>query len=274
MEIFEKYENLLFELRKKDNSNQKEEIKKFSYIYDYDEIDPLILEIISNGKKQSESEWVLKNKKIVYKLKLISKRKVSPKEKGILEKNQFLLDNLKQIQSELETKENEIKKLNEEIENLKQKAILDANIFKNEVMSIQKKAQEAINEYKQKATDHQDIQIKEAKMYALQSFLEKLILPLNNFEIAINAAKKIDNSVLNNFIVGFSMLYKQVEDVLINAGLTKIIPNIGDMFDANIHQVYELVTSDLEKDTIIEIKNIGYKLHDRVIKPALVIVAK
>ncbi|PZW00585.1 nucleotide exchange factor GrpE [Metamycoplasma auris] len=274
MWTFEKFEQVIFELLKKDNSNQKEESKKYSYIWNYDEIDPLILEIISNGKKLSETEIIFKNKKTVYKLKLISRKKINAKERSLIEKNQSLCNDLNKLKNELQLKEAEIKKLNDDIENLKTKAILDANVFKQEAINVQKKAQSTINEYKAKISEHQEEQIKEAKLYALQSFLEKLILPLNNFEIAINAAQNIDNSVLKNFIVGFNMLYKQVEEVLLSVGLTKIIPSVGEQFDANIHQVYELVTSDLEKDTIIEIKNIGYKLHDRVIKPALVIVAK
>ncbi|PYF43745.1 nucleotide exchange factor GrpE [Metamycoplasma alkalescens] len=274
MQNFNKFDNVIFELGKKESPKDKFDFKKYSYIWDYDEIDPLILEIMQNGKKINDKEISWKNKKLSYLLKIISIKKVNSKVKELIEKTQSLENETKSIENKLKLQEESINNLNAQIDMLQNKAIEEANLFKQEVLNIQKKAQETINEHKQKTTQHQEQQAEEIKMYALQSLLEKLIQPLNNFEIAITVAQKIDNDVLKNFITGFNMLYKQVEDILIEIGLTKIIPQVGDVFDANFHQAYELVNSDFEKDTILEIKNIGYKLHDRVIKPALVVVAK
>lgn len=116
--------------------------------------------------------------------------------------------------------------------------------------------------------------INEERKFALQKFLENLINPLNVFETALRAAENSQIKEVATYAKGFEMLYNQIEDVIFNVGVSKIIPKIGDPFDPNIHQIYETIESDHPKDSIIEIKNIGYKLHDRTIRPALVVVAK
>ncbi|BAP39428.1 nucleotide exchange factor GrpE [Metamycoplasma canadense] len=269
---FKKLDKVTFELVEQENKNINK--NKYTYIWEYDEIDPLILEIIKKGKDFDNDQKTIKIKKKTYYLKLISNKKLDFKTKELIDKNIYLQTLISDFKTKDIENQNQLNKLNNEIEILKIKAINDANKFKDEILNIQKKAQELINEHKSKTNDHQNEQIKEAKLYALQSFMEDLIQPLNNFEIAITAASKIDNDVLKNFIIGFNMLYKQIENVLKDFGLFKIEPKVGDIFDSNLHQVYEIVNSDLDKDTILEVKNIGYRLHDRTIKPALVIVAK
>lgn len=269
---FNKFDKVSFEVVEKNNYDIKK--TKYHYIWGYDEVDQKVLEILKDGKDINDNEKTLKIKKTLYTLKLLSVKKIDSKTKELIEINEFLKSELEKTNLKNQDQNELIKKYQSELEDLKVKSLIETNKFKEEVIAIQKKAQDAINEHKQKNNDHQEIQIAEARKYALQSFIENLIQHLNNFEKAIIAAEKIDNDVLKNFIIGFNMLYKQVENVLFDFGLTKIIPKIGEMFDPNIHQVYELASSDLEKDTILEVKNIGYKLHDRTIKPALVVVSK
>ncbi|WP_412031591.1 nucleotide exchange factor GrpE [Metamycoplasma buccale] len=183
--------------------------------------------------------------------------------KTIIEKNKII-----------DEEEKIIDNLNLKIDQLKIKSSVMEQEFKSQVTELQKKAQEKINEHKQKNNEHLEKQLKESKDYALQKFLEELILPLNNFELAINSAKNIENNIVQNFIKGFKMLYGQIEQVLYDFKIAKIIPKVGDLYDPNIHQNFALVDSNEPKDTIIEVKNIGYKLNNRTIKPALVIVSK
>lgn len=145
--------------------------------------------------------------------------------------------------------------------------------FKKQINDLQIKAQQVINEHRKKNDEHFNIQRIEEQKYALQDFLENLLQPLNNFELAIKSAHTIENDIVQNFIKGFDMLYSQIENVLKDTGISKIEPKIGDMFDPTVHQIYELMPSNEPTDTILEVKNIGYKLHDRTIKPALVVVS-
>ncbi|TPE56760.1 nucleotide exchange factor GrpE [[Mycoplasma] falconis] len=173
---------------------------------------------------------------------------------------------------------NKLNLKNQELENtilnLRNEMKEHQEAFKIQVEKIQSKAQEELNNFKKDRSEHFEKELKEGKQYALQRFLEDLILPINNFEIAIAAAKNNENQVVQNFAKGFDMLYNQLGNILADAGVVKIQPQVGNLYNPMEEQVYEVVASDLPKDTILEVKNIGYKLHDRTIKPALVIVAK
>ncbi|AWX69592.1 nucleotide exchange factor GrpE [[Mycoplasma] anseris] len=206
-------------------------------------------------------------KKIKYEIKLIKHTEPKPVIKKLL--NQIVV---------LEKQNHSLEEQNSNLLNQNQKQkdeyLAMQNDFKNQIEILQNKAQQTINDHKQKNSEHFDEQLKKAKEYALQKFLEEILNPLNNIEIAIKAALNMDNPAVKNFAIGFNMLYQQIDQILNDFQVSKIIPKEGDVFDPNIHQVYELVESDLAKDIIIQVKNIGYKLHDRVIKPALVIVSK
>ncbi|AZZ65724.1 nucleotide exchange factor GrpE [Metamycoplasma phocicerebrale] len=276
MWVFKKHDlvNLLLKIRKKSKNNSEEVQQKYSYIWDYDEPEEIILKIIKEGKQAGEKELYYSSKKEKYILELLSVEQLDKNAQRLIQDVENLKVNTKELLEISKKDKNIINSLRSEIDNLNLKLIEDANKYKTEVINIQSKAQEMVNAHKKKTSEHQENQISEIKKYALQSFVEDLLQPLNNFELAIKAAKKGDNPILNNFIVGFEMLYNQIYNKFIDIGLSKIEPKVGDIFDADIHQIYDLVASDMPKDTILEVKNTGYRLHDRVIKPALVIVSK
>jgi molecular chaperone GrpE len=66
---------------------------------------------------------------------------------------------------------------------------------------------------------------------------------------------------------------KQLNAVFAKANLKEINP-IGEKFDPHRHQAISMLPSDKEPNTIINVLQKGYSLHDRVIRPALVTVAK
>ncbi|MBN0970426.1 nucleotide exchange factor GrpE [Mycoplasma phocoeninasale] len=165
-------------------------------------------------------------------------------------------------------------KLLQKVEQLNSEIVENEKNFRKQLIDLQQAAQNQLNEHKQKNDEHIANQTKEIKDYALQSFLEDLLTPLNNFEIAINSAKDIDNPIVQNFVRGFEMLYTQIDTILNDHGVEKIIPIVGEKFDPNIHQAFELTDEGDEPEAIVLVKNIGYKLHNRTIKPALVVVKK
>ncbi|MDC8916667.1 nucleotide exchange factor GrpE [Metamycoplasma hyosynoviae] len=146
--------------------------------------------------------------------------------------------------------------------------------FKKHIELMEAKAQQTIQEHIAKNDNHMKTIISEEKKFALQKFVENLIGPFDNFEVALNHSLSSTNESVAAYAKGFEMLYQQILGVLESFSITKIIPEIGEKFSPEIHQVYELVESDKPKDTILEVKNVGYRLHDRTIKPALVVVSK
>lgn len=71
------------------------------------------------------------------------------------------------------------------------------------------------------------------------------------------------------------MVLESLKQALKEEGIEKI-PAKGEVFDPNLHQAVQTVpaTEELPADTIVEVLQEGYKLHDRVLRPTMVIVAQ
>ncbi|HSI21192.1 MAG TPA: nucleotide exchange factor GrpE [Verrucomicrobiae bacterium] len=77
----------------------------------------------------------------------------------------------------------------------------------------------------------------------------------------------------SSWATGIMYIRKQLMDVLEQRGVQEVTAKIGEKFDPSLHEAIGTVTdNDKEDDTIAEVKSIGYRLHDRVVRPAQVIV--
>lgn len=100
--------------------------------------------------------------------------------------------------------------------------------------------------------------------------LESLLPVLDAFERAF--ASEMDPSQ-NDVRRGFELIHKQLVDVLTQHGLSRI-EALGQPFDPHLHQAVErLETSEVPEGTIVEELRSGYKVRDRVVRPAMVRVA-
>ena len=110
----------------------------------------------------------------------------------------------------------------------------------------------------------------EARQFANQHLLEKQLPVLDNFEMALTAAKDADPAIRD----GVQMIYDQFAGVLKDAGVEPIDAE-GESFDPNIHEaISQQETTDVEEGTVVQQVQRGYKLNDRLVRPARVIVAK
>ena len=85
--------------------------------------------------------------------------------------------------------------------------------FKIKLLEVSKKAEDEVKEEKARTSKLFEEQKKEAKMYALQKFMEDFLSPYASLKMAILAGKKNENPVVKNFIIGFDMIVKQLENV-------------------------------------------------------------
>lgn len=107
--------------------------------------------------------------------------------------------------------------------------------------------------------------------YGAENTLKKIIEVLDNFERGEKANETVDDC--DKLRESFSLVYKQLVDVLTKAGLEPIEAE-GKEFDPNFHEaVMQTPTSEYPEHTIIAVLQKGYKLEDRVLRPALVNVA-
>ena len=84
-------------------------------------------------------------------------------------------------------------------------------------------------------------------------------------------SQEIDDPKLQNYLVGFQYIYRNLVSVLEAEGVSEIAPNVGDEFDANTMSAVDTVEG--EDNKITKVYNNGYKLHDRIVRPANVQVS-
>ncbi|HYY31657.1 MAG TPA: nucleotide exchange factor GrpE [Chthoniobacterales bacterium] len=112
----------------------------------------------------------------------------------------------------------------------------------------------------------------DAIRYANAGFLERLIPILDNFELGLQAAKAAGNQ--SAVLAGMSMVSKQLQDFLSSCGV-ETIDATGQHFDPNSHEaIAQEWNEEVPEGFVIRQLRKGYKLKDRLIRPANVVVSK
>jgi molecular chaperone GrpE len=111
----------------------------------------------------------------------------------------------------------------------------------------------------------------EAIKYANGAILEKLLPIIDNFELGLSAARS--GSDKSPILSGMEMVAKQLNDFLLQHGVEPI-PTDGVRFDPNVHEAVAQEASDVKEGHIIRQLRKGFKLRDRLLRPAAVVVSK
>lgn len=110
----------------------------------------------------------------------------------------------------------------------------------------------------------------EAVRYANQRLLEDLLPVIDNFEMGMQAASQDQSSMI---YIGMDMVRRQLNDFLSNQGVQEI-PTSGK-FDPNLHDaVAQEECANGEEGRILRVTRRGFKLRDRLLRPASVVVSK
>ena len=115
----------------------------------------------------------------------------------------------------------------------------------------------------------------ETSKYAVANFAKEMLGIADNFRRALDAAPN-DNTdpAVKNLITGIDATERQFQATLDRFGIKKVSP-IGQPFDPNFHQVMlEVETTDHSAGTVVQVLQAGYMIHDRLLREALVAVAK
>ena len=111
----------------------------------------------------------------------------------------------------------------------------------------------------------------ESAKYSALPFIRDLLPGIDNLHRALDAAEQSGDT--NNLIEGIKMVASQFTDVLKNQKVQTIVPE-GESFDPNLHEALAQVPSaDHEPMTVMQVIETGYQIHDRVIRPAKVMVS-
>jgi len=113
----------------------------------------------------------------------------------------------------------------------------------------------------------------EAIRFANEGLIEKLVPVLDNFDMALAATQNAGDSA-KSLTEGVAMIYQQFKGVLVDAGLEEINAT-GQPFDPNWHEaVSQQETTEAAEGTVVQQLRKGYKLRERLMRPATVVVAK
>ena len=108
-----------------------------------------------------------------------------------------------------------------------------------------------------------------AHKFAVENFSAELLTVKDSLEAALVA----EGATVDGMKSGVELTLKQLESVFEKFSVTEINP-VGEKFDPHRHQAVSAVEADAEPNTVVQVLQKGYLLHDRVIRPALVTVSR
>ena len=111
--------------------------------------------------------------------------------------------------------------------------------------------------------------IEKARKFALEKFSNELLAVKDS----LDAALLIEATEVQSYKDGVDLTAKQLASVFDKFNIAEINP-VGDKFDPNKHQAISMLENSGEPNTVTSVLQKGYTLNDRVLRPALVMVAK
>ena len=112
--------------------------------------------------------------------------------------------------------------------------------------------------------------------YAVANFAKEMLGVADNFSRAVESipAEVRKNEAGKNLIAGIEATERQLQATLERFGIKKLLP-LGEVFDPNFHRaMLEMEDTDQPPGTIVQVLQPGYVIHDRLLREALVAVAK
>ena len=176
------------------------------------------------------------------------------------------MPNEEELEQEIQEKENPRKSFQRKlhkVEEEKEKAKADAEHWKNEYFRAYADTQ---NLRKQLEKDHMS-----AMKYRAEGFIDELLPVLDSFYAVLKNEPADPN--LKNYLIGFQYIYRNLVAALENEGVTEIEPKVGDKFSPDTMQAVDTKETEGEENVVLDIQFKGYKLHDRLIRPANVTVS-
>ena len=134
------------------------------------------------------------------------------------------------------------------------------------------------NEYYRAYADTQNLRkeiekdYRTAIKYRAEGFIDNLLPVLDSFHMALE--NQVDNPDVRNYCIGFQYIYRNLVAALESEGVTEIAPQIHASFDAKTMDAVEAVEDEGEENRVLRVLAKGYMIHDRLVRPARVIVSK
>ena len=128
---------------------------------------------------------------------------------------------------------------------------------------------ESENQRQRHARDRQD-----AQRYAAFEFAREILNVADNLRRAIDAAPEAD-ATARGMVEGVAATERELLAIFERHGIKRVDPKLGDRFDPNLHEaMFEVPGAPQPAGTIAQVLQPGYVMHDRLVRPAMVGIAK
>lgn len=151
-----------------------------------------------------------------------------------------------------------------ELDELKAK-LVETEAQRDEYLGGWQRAKADFMNFKKAEMQH----LEEVAKYGNVDLIKDLISVLDNFDLGLRALEKA-----GPVEKGVYLIRSQIEDILRKRGLVKIEVKSGDEFDPSIAEALSEVSSERPPGIVVEAIEPGYRLHDKVLRAARVIVSK
>ena len=143
--------------------------------------------------------------------------------------------------------------------------LAEAERQRDEYLAGWQRAKADFINYKKEELRH----LEDVSRYGNADIMKELIGIMDNFDLALRTLEK-EGPVEK----GIYIIRTQIEDILKKRGLERIPIKPGDHFDPTVAEALSAIESDYPPGTIVEEIESGYRLHEKVLRPARVIVSK
>jgi len=250
---------------------------------------------LQEGKTKTQIHLEKKKKRDIEKAEKEKKLRVKHIEGSIADKEESLVDLQNQLCLEevysdslkSEDVNKQIIKIQEEIETASNdlEATLDEmNETKGDSNDLGEKLAEKTAQYEDTFTQFQRLQAdfsnykkrvekekSEIYLYANEKIALDLLNIIDNLERAIQCQTDADKD--NSLLEGVNLVHKQLVDTLAKHGVEEI-ETLGKCFDVHLHYAVMQEETDGDPNIVIDVLQKGYKINDRVLRPAMVKVSK
>ncbi len=162
--------------------------------------------------------------------------------------------------------EKELEELRKREQELEEKVKKLENIAKNSnlrVAELQREIEYLKERYRR--------DLEEQRKYCYERFAYDLLEVMDNFERALDYARKTED--IKSIAMGIEMVYSEMKKIFEKYGITEIEIE-GKEFDPYVAEAVEKVeTTDVPPNTVVKVIRKGYKIHEKVLRPARVAVA-
>ncbi len=122
--------------------------------------------------------------------------------------------------------------------------------------------------------EHYRKELESLRKYGHEKLVKDMLDVIDNFERALEQLKSLntEDSTIKSILLGIDMIYKDLKNILHKHGVEEIDLQ-GQLFDPNLAEAIETVEDDsLAPDTVVKTTFKGYRLHDKVLRAAKVVV--